>query len=182
MKGRIKEDDSSVPAPDGEFEYFTRYESGGQHPLFCRRSTGGTGDGECCFTRQGSRRPVLLPGRRLQPFHGHARLAYALDTNGSEIFTVKIRDLASGGDLDDRIPRLQRQYRLGKRRRDPLLHGPRRQPPPLPVNRHRVGTGRTRTSRSTRRPTRVSSSGRERARAASSWRFRPMTTPPRRCI
>ena len=46
MKGRIKEDDSSVPAPDGEFEYFTRYETGGQHPLFCRRSTGGTGDGE----------------------------------------------------------------------------------------------------------------------------------------
>ena len=37
MKGRIKEDDSSVPAPDGPFAYYTSYVTGGQHPLFCRR-------------------------------------------------------------------------------------------------------------------------------------------------
>jgi oligopeptidase B len=36
MKGRIKEDDASVPAPDGSFAYYTRYVTGGQHPLFCR--------------------------------------------------------------------------------------------------------------------------------------------------
>src|SRR5262245_41395906 len=28
MKGRIKEDDSSVPAPDGPFDYYVRYELG----------------------------------------------------------------------------------------------------------------------------------------------------------
>src|SRR5262245_34281365 len=32
MKARIKEDDSSVPAPDGAFEYFTSYITGGQYP------------------------------------------------------------------------------------------------------------------------------------------------------
>ena len=37
MKGRIKEDDESVPAPDGAFAYYTRYVVDGQHPLFCRR-------------------------------------------------------------------------------------------------------------------------------------------------
>jgi oligopeptidase B len=31
MKGRIKEDDSSVPAPDGTFSYYTRFVTGGQH-------------------------------------------------------------------------------------------------------------------------------------------------------
>src|SRR5215472_3062550 len=36
MKGRIKEDDSSVPAPDGAYAYFRRYREGGQHPLICR--------------------------------------------------------------------------------------------------------------------------------------------------
>jgi protease II len=38
MKGRIKEDDASVPTPDGSFAYYTRYVTGGQHPLFsgCR--------------------------------------------------------------------------------------------------------------------------------------------------
>ena len=33
MKGRIKEDDSSVPARDGPWAYYTSYVTGGQHPL-----------------------------------------------------------------------------------------------------------------------------------------------------
>jgi oligopeptidase B len=36
MKGRIKEDDSSVPQPDGPYAYYARYRQGGQHPLLCR--------------------------------------------------------------------------------------------------------------------------------------------------
>ena len=32
MKGRIKEDDSSVPAADGAWEYYTEYRTGEQHP------------------------------------------------------------------------------------------------------------------------------------------------------
>src|SRR5262245_52429405 len=36
MRGRIKEDDSTVPARDGPFAYFVRYREGGQHPLLCR--------------------------------------------------------------------------------------------------------------------------------------------------
>ena len=36
MRGRIKEDDSSVPAADGEFAYFANYREGGQHPAIWR--------------------------------------------------------------------------------------------------------------------------------------------------
>src|SRR5262250_2854900 len=36
MRGRIKEDDSSVPQPDGSFAYLSRYRDGGQHPLIGR--------------------------------------------------------------------------------------------------------------------------------------------------
>src|SRR3569623_1877610 len=32
MKGRIKEDDASVPSRDGPFEYYARYEKVAQHP------------------------------------------------------------------------------------------------------------------------------------------------------
>jgi oligopeptidase B len=35
MRGRIKEDDASVPQPDGPFAYYTRFREGGQHPLIC---------------------------------------------------------------------------------------------------------------------------------------------------
>src|ERR1700749_3345017 len=40
MKGRIKEDDSSVPAPDAPYDYYSRYEIGAQHPIHARRPRG----------------------------------------------------------------------------------------------------------------------------------------------
>src|ERR1043165_2546256 len=40
MKGRIKEDDSSVPAPDGPFDYYVRYDLGAEHPVHGRRPRG----------------------------------------------------------------------------------------------------------------------------------------------
>ena len=36
MRGRIKEDDSSVPSPDGAFAYFRKFREGGQHEIFAR--------------------------------------------------------------------------------------------------------------------------------------------------
>jgi len=36
MKGRIKQDDSSVPSPDGPYAYYVSYVEGGQHPRYCR--------------------------------------------------------------------------------------------------------------------------------------------------
>src|ERR1700686_3586824 len=32
MKGRIKEDDTTVPDPDGPYAYYVRYRKDGQHP------------------------------------------------------------------------------------------------------------------------------------------------------
>jgi len=37
MRGRIKEDDSSVPDPDGRYAYYVRYRKEGQHQLLCRK-------------------------------------------------------------------------------------------------------------------------------------------------
>jgi len=43
MKGRIKEDDSSVPSPDGPFDYYVRYDLGAEHPIHARRPRGAEG-------------------------------------------------------------------------------------------------------------------------------------------
>ena len=43
MKARIKEDDSTVPAPDGPFDYYSTFVTGGQYPRLCRRPRGGGG-------------------------------------------------------------------------------------------------------------------------------------------
>src|ERR1700690_2883032 len=41
MRGRIKEDDSSVPSPDGAYAYFRKFREGGQHELFGRMARAG---------------------------------------------------------------------------------------------------------------------------------------------
>ncbi len=53
MRGRIKEDDSSVPSPDGAFAYFRKFREGGQHELFGR------------MPRDGGETEIVLDGDEL---------------------------------------------------------------------------------------------------------------------
>ena len=108
MRGRMKEDESSVPAPDGEWAYYVRYAEGGEHPLYCRaprhdetaevvlldgnREAEGEGEGEAYF-RIGD----------CAHSHDHRRLAYTLDLNGSERYRLFVRDIASGTVIDGPI-------------------------------------------------------------------------------
>jgi oligopeptidase B len=105
IKGRIKEDDSSVPAPDDAYEYYRRYETGGQHPLYCRRARNGdSGDEEILLhgDREAEGHPYFdVAACRQSP--DHRRLAYATDLNGSEIYTIRVKDLAQDRLLDDTI-------------------------------------------------------------------------------
>jgi oligopeptidase B len=97
IKGRIKEDDSSVPAPDGPWDYYVRYVPGAQHPVHARRPHGAQ-DGE----------QVLLDadaeakGKAFFQVNGaehspdHALYAYAVDEQGSEVCRIYVKDLATG--------------------------------------------------------------------------------------
>jgi oligopeptidase B len=106
MKGRIKEDDSSVPSPDGPFDYYVRYDTGAQHPIHARRPRGQTNGDQADAPEQ-----VLLDEEALahgKPFFqvgaathspDHALYAWAADEQGSEYFTIRVTDLATGEDL-----------------------------------------------------------------------------------
>ncbi|WP_417580293.1 S9 family peptidase [Pelagibacterium sp.] len=102
IRGRIKEDDSSVPAPDGPFAYASRTREGDQYPLIVRTP------------REGGTEAVLLDcnleaGEGYFGFGGaehspcHTLMAWAADRNGSEYYTIFIRDLDTGKDRDERI-------------------------------------------------------------------------------
>lgn len=96
MKGRIREDDASAPEPDGPFAYLTRYALGAQHPLHVRRP------------RAGGPEEVLLDEEaeaKGKPFYSvgaaghspdHRLYAWAVDEQGSEVYRIYIRDLATG--------------------------------------------------------------------------------------
>jgi oligopeptidase B len=106
MKARLKEDDRQVPQPDGPYEYFPRFVKGGQYPELCRIPRGGSAEDA----------EVLLDGNAeaegksywdlggAAHSNDHRLFAYATDDKGSELYTVRIRDLATGKDLADEIP------------------------------------------------------------------------------
>ena len=104
MKGRIKEDDASVPQKDGDWLYWTAYETGGQYRKWLRKPVAGGGD-ELLLDE-----PALAEGKeyfRLGAFsvsNDGKLLAYAIDDNGSERFTIRVKNLASGEHLPDTIP------------------------------------------------------------------------------
>ncbi|MEJ0097833.1 MAG: S9 family peptidase [Bauldia sp.] len=103
MRGRIKEDDSSVPAPDGEFAYATRYSHGAEHPTVVRTRRDG-GDEKVLLDAD-----ALAAGKayfRLGGFthsHDHRLVAYSTDERGNEYFTLRIRDAETSVDLPDVI-------------------------------------------------------------------------------
>lgn len=102
MKGRIKEDDSSVPDPDGPWDYYTRFETGAQYPIHARRPRG-SGDGEVILLDE----PKLAQGKahfdvgagEHTPDHRH--YVFAVDEQGSEFYAINIIDLATGLTLPD---------------------------------------------------------------------------------
>jgi oligopeptidase B len=101
MRGRIKEDDSSVPSPDGPFEYFRKFREGGQHEMIGRSR------------RDGSDTHILIDGDALARDSSYFRLgaarhswdhrleAWSADFTGSEYFSIRVRDWETVRDRGD---------------------------------------------------------------------------------
>ncbi|MDB5645952.1 S9 family peptidase [Methylobacterium sp.] len=120
MRARIREDDSSVPEPDGPFAYYTRHREGGQHPLVCRRprtvvvvpgqgaetaADGGPEEGEVILLDGDHEGKGLAFFEIAAAVHSddHRRLAWSADAKGSELHTIRVRDLETRIDAEDRI-------------------------------------------------------------------------------
>jgi oligopeptidase B len=103
MRGRIKEDDSSVPAPDGPYAYMRKFREGGQHEMFGR------------MPRNGGEIEIVLDGDELAAKHeyfrfggsrhspDHRLVAWSADIKGSEYFSIRVRGWADRTDRDDLV-------------------------------------------------------------------------------
>jgi oligopeptidase B len=140
MKGRIKEDDASVPTPDGGFEYFTSYVTGGQYVRVCRRPRGG-GPEEILLdgNKEAEGKAYWQLGAAVHS-PDHRLLAYAVDDKGSELYTVRIRDLATGHDLPEAIPDTRGSLVWARDSATLFYVRLDEHHRPLAVCRHRVGT------------------------------------------
>jgi oligopeptidase B len=102
MKGRIKEDDSSTPDPDGPYAYYVRYRKEGQHPLLCRAPRNSMHFPSTQAADVKPEEQLLLDGDALA--HGkaffrlgatrhspdHRLLAWLADEAGSEFYTARV--------------------------------------------------------------------------------------------
>jgi oligopeptidase B len=104
MKGRLKEDESSVPQKDGDYLYWRKFEKGAQYKQWMRKAAAG-GPDEVIFdeAKQAEGKEYFRLGA-ITISDDDKMLAYATDTDGSERFTVRFRDIASGKELADTIP------------------------------------------------------------------------------
>ena len=100
MKGRIKEDDSSIPLADGDYAYGTKFVLGGEHPKFIRTPRDGgeetvilDGDAEAegkAYFRLGS----------VDHSPNHRRALWGHDSKGSEFYTLAVRSIGRTEDTD----------------------------------------------------------------------------------
>jgi oligopeptidase B len=100
MKGRIKEDESSVPVRDGDWLYWWAFKSGAQYRTWFRKPAAGGAD-QVVFdeSKEAEGKTYFRLGALAVSPDG--RLAATLvDDDGSERFDLRIRDLASGKDIE----------------------------------------------------------------------------------
>ena len=139
LRGRIRETDTSLPIPRGEWETYQRTVEGQAYPIYCRRPRGG---GE---------EQVLLDQNELSAGHDYVGigdlaispddrlLAYTIDTTGSEQHTLRIRDLETGADLPDVIDLVYYGIAWANDSRTLLYTSPDEAMRPWQVWRHRIG-------------------------------------------
>jgi len=100
MKGRIKEDESSVPIRDGDFLYWWAFKPGAQYRTWYRKPVA-EGSDEILFDE-----PVEAEGSEyfrlgaLEVSPDGKLLATLADYDGSERFELRIRDVATGKDIE----------------------------------------------------------------------------------
>ena len=109
MLSRIKQTDLSVPVKRDDYFYYTRTEEGKQYAIYCRKH----GSAQ---SFQDAPEEVLLDGNALAegrkyfrvgnfiPSPDHRLLAYSVDFEGNEMYTIRVKDLSTGQLFPDEIP------------------------------------------------------------------------------
>src|SRR6266513_548191 len=115
IKGRIQETDVSAPVGYGDWWYYTRSFEGSQYGVHCRHARP-PGESAANALVDTSDEQVLIDENLLAEGHDyfamgavqvspdHKRVAYSTDTEGDEVYTLRVRDLETAADLADEIP------------------------------------------------------------------------------
>ncbi|RKS20487.1 oligopeptidase B [Flavobacterium endophyticum] len=104
MKGRIKEDDASVPYFFNGYWYITRFELGKDYPIYARKKGSLTAKEEILFDCNELAKGhsyFQLGGLSISPDNKYA--SFGVDIVGRRIYTVQVKDLQTGKIFTDKI-------------------------------------------------------------------------------
>ncbi|MCP9235331.1 S9 family peptidase [Lewinella sp. JB7] len=104
IKGRIKEDDSSVPYTNRGYIYRTSYELGDQYPRYFRKPVDGENE-ELMFNVNEMAEPYdFYDIGGMSVSDDNRYVSYGEDTLSRRIYTIHIKDMLTGQHLPDQIP------------------------------------------------------------------------------
>ena len=104
MKGRIKEDDSSVPYFLNDYWYIRKFEKGKDYPIYARKHKTLDADEEILLDVNALAKDLSycqVSGLSVSP--DNTKLAFGIDTLSRRIYTIKVKDLTTGKMLEDKI-------------------------------------------------------------------------------
>jgi oligopeptidase B len=105
LKGRIKQQDESVPYKEGAYYYYTRFVTGGEYPIYCRRKGSLQGPEEIMFDGN-----AMAKGHNYYQIGGYEvsdneELAiFAEDTVSRRLYTLRVKNLKTGKLYPEAIP------------------------------------------------------------------------------
>ncbi len=103
MRGRIKEDDASVPVKDGDYAYYSKFREGGNYRIYVRTP------------RDGGEETVLFDGDKevgdseffsigvVSNSPDHSMIVHGTDRLGSEYYTLQVRNIETGEEIGQPI-------------------------------------------------------------------------------
>jgi oligopeptidase B len=108
IKGRIKENDESVPYFKNGYWYFTKYETGQEYPVYCRKKASLDATEEVMLNVNNLAKGYEFynaGGLSVSP--DNKILSFAEDTLSRRIYTIKFKNLETGELFEDVIPNTQ---------------------------------------------------------------------------
>jgi len=103
LVGRVIPNDSTVPERDGDWQYWKEFRAQGDFPVFMRRNVhtnvdqayydGDKEKGDSSFFKLGD----------VGHSPDHKYIAYSLDREGSEYYTIRFREIETGKELEEEI-------------------------------------------------------------------------------
>ena len=93
LKSKIKNEDNSVPKKDGNYFYGYKYNKNSEYPIYYRKNTTNNSEEIILDCEKKSKTHTYFNVASISHSHDHRHVAYNIDTNGSEYFSIFIEDV-----------------------------------------------------------------------------------------